>query len=155
MLVLEDWDRAVRRGARIRAELAGYGLCTDAAHITRPSVAGQAEAMRRALADAGMAPEEVGYINAHGTGTQANDGVETAAIKEVFGARARSHSGELDQVDARPPAGRGGRARIRRGAPRHAGGRRAAHPATCAIPTRNATSTTCRSRRAPVSRSTR
>jgi 3-oxoacyl-[acyl-carrier-protein] synthase II len=90
MLVLEDWDRALRRGARIRGELAGYGLCTDASHVTRPSVAGQAAAMRLALADAGMAPEDIDYINAHGTATQANDGVETAAIKEVFGSRAHS-----------------------------------------------------------------
>jgi 3-oxoacyl-[acyl-carrier-protein] synthase II len=90
MVVLEDWDRAVRRGARIRAELAGYGLCTDASHVTRPSVAGQAAAMRLALGDARMAPGDVGYINAHGTATQANDAVETAAIKEVFGSRAHS-----------------------------------------------------------------
>jgi len=85
MLVLEDRDRAVARGATIHAEIAGYGLVTDAGHITRPSVDGQAAAMRAALADARIAPEAIGYINAHGTGTQANDGVETAAIKEVFG----------------------------------------------------------------------
>ncbi|HEX7403097.1 MAG TPA: beta-ketoacyl-[acyl-carrier-protein] synthase family protein, partial [Usitatibacter sp.] len=90
MLVLEAWDRAVNRGARIRAEMAGYGLCADPSHITRPSVAGQAAAMRRALADARMGAAEIGYINAHGTGTQANDSVETAAIKEVFGARAHA-----------------------------------------------------------------
>ena len=90
MLVLESWDRAAHRGARIRAELAGYGLCADPSHITRPSVAGQAAAMRRALADARMGAAEIGYINAHGTGTQANDSVETAAIKEVFGARAHA-----------------------------------------------------------------
>jgi 3-oxoacyl-(acyl-carrier-protein) synthase len=88
MLVLEDWERALARGARIRAELAGYGLCTDAGHITRPSVEGQAAAMRLALAGAHMDAGEVGYINAHGTGTQANDAVETAAIKAVFGERA-------------------------------------------------------------------
>lgn len=87
-LVLEDRQRALDRGARIRAEIAGYGLCTDTAHITRPTVEGQASAMRRALHDAGMAADEVGYINAHGTGTQANDSVETAAIKEVFADRA-------------------------------------------------------------------
>ena len=88
MLVLEDWERAKARGATLLAEVAGYGLCNDATHITRPSVAGQAEAMRRALANAGMDASEIGYINAHGTGTQANDGTETAAIKEVFGASA-------------------------------------------------------------------
>ncbi len=88
MVVLEDFERAKRRGARIHALIAGYGLTTDAAHITRPSIVGQASAMRRALEDAGLAPEAIGHINAHGTGTQANDGVETAAIKEVYGAHA-------------------------------------------------------------------
>jgi 3-oxoacyl-[acyl-carrier-protein] synthase II len=87
-VVLEDWRRAVDRGAPILGVLAGYGLTTDAAHITRPTVEGQASAMARALNDAGMDPGEIGYINAHGTGTQANDGVETAAIKEAFGRRA-------------------------------------------------------------------
>jgi 3-oxoacyl-[acyl-carrier-protein] synthase II len=86
--VLEDWDHAQARGATIHAELTGYGLTTDSAHITRPTVAGQAAAMRAALRSAALAPEAVDYINAHGTGTQQNDAVETAAIKEVFGARA-------------------------------------------------------------------
>jgi 3-oxoacyl-[acyl-carrier-protein] synthase II len=90
VVVLEDWERARARGAPVLAELTGYGLFTDAGHITRPSVAGQAEAMRRALAHAGCDAADVGYINAHGTGTLANDGVETAAIKEVFGERARA-----------------------------------------------------------------
>jgi 3-oxoacyl-[acyl-carrier-protein] synthase II len=89
MLVLESWDRALARGAPILAELAGYGLCTDAVHITRPSVEGQARAMHRALADAALTPADIDYINAHGTGTQANDPVETAAIKQVFGDEAR------------------------------------------------------------------
>jgi beta-ketoacyl-acyl-carrier-protein synthase II len=89
MLVLESWERAVARGAPILAELAGYGLCTDCAHITRPSVDAQALAMRRALEDASAAPADIDYINAHGTGTQANDPVETAAIKQVFGEAAR------------------------------------------------------------------
>jgi 3-oxoacyl-[acyl-carrier-protein] synthase II len=66
----------------------GYGLVTDAAHITRPSVGGQAAAMQAALQSAGCAVESIDCINAHGTGTQANDGVETAAIKQVFGAHA-------------------------------------------------------------------
>jgi beta-ketoacyl-acyl-carrier-protein synthase II len=88
ILVLEDRDRALARGARIHAEIAGYGLCTDATHITRPSIDGQANAMRLALADARMEAAEIGYLNAHGTGTLANDGVETAAIKRVFGERA-------------------------------------------------------------------
>jgi len=88
VVVLEDWQRAQDRGARIHAELAGYGLCTDASHITRPTVEGQAAAMRRALESAALQPGDIGYINAHGTATLANDAVETAAIKEVFGARA-------------------------------------------------------------------
>ncbi len=88
VVVLEDWQRALDRGAHIHAELVGYGLCTDASHITRPTVEGQAATMRRALESAALQPEDIGYINAHGTATLANDAVETAAIKEVFGARA-------------------------------------------------------------------
>jgi 3-oxoacyl-[acyl-carrier-protein] synthase II len=88
MLVLEAWDSAQARGASIQGELLGYGLTTDASHITRPSVAGQAAAMSAALNVAGLDPTAVDAINAHGTGTLANDAVETAAIKAVFGERA-------------------------------------------------------------------
>ncbi|CAM3652396.1 beta-ketoacyl-[acyl-carrier-protein] synthase family protein [Polaromonas hydrogenivorans] len=88
MLVLEPWERALARGAAIHGELIGYGLFTDAGHITRPSVEGQAAAMRAALQSAGIDAAEVDAINAHGTGTPANDGIETAAIKAVFGSRA-------------------------------------------------------------------
>lgn len=88
MLVLEPWERALARGAAIHGELIGYGLFTDAGHITRPSVEGQAAAMRAALQSAGIEAAEVDAINAHGTGTPANDGIETAAIKAVFGSRA-------------------------------------------------------------------
>ena len=87
-LALEAWDHAVARGARIRAELTGYGLVNDALHITRPSVAGQAAAMRAALNSARLDRDDIDYINAHGTATLQNDSVETAAIKEVFGERA-------------------------------------------------------------------
>ncbi len=90
LLVLEARDHAERRGAAIQGEIAGYGICTDCGHITRPSIAGQARAMRLALADAGASPADADYINAHGTGTLQNDAVETGAIKEVFGERARS-----------------------------------------------------------------
>jgi 3-oxoacyl-[acyl-carrier-protein] synthase II len=90
MLVLEPWDRAVARGARPLGEVIGYGLATDAAHITRPSVEGQAAALQAALGSAGLPADAVDAINAHGTGTQANDPVETAAIKAVFGARAHA-----------------------------------------------------------------
>jgi 3-oxoacyl-[acyl-carrier-protein] synthase II len=85
ILVLEEWGRARARGAPILGEILGYGLATDAAHITRPTVAGQAAAMRAALRSGQIPPQSIDSINAHGTGTQANDSVETAAIKEVFG----------------------------------------------------------------------
>lgn len=85
VIVLEEWEHAKQRGAKIQAELLGYGLHTDYAHITRPTMEGQARAMRLALDSAGLAPSEIDYINAHGTATPANDAVETAAIKEIFG----------------------------------------------------------------------
>ena len=88
MVVLEEWTRAVRRGAPIVGELAGYGLCTDNVHIPRPTVEGQARAITLALTSAGVGPEAVGYVNAHGTATRANDGVETAAIRRALGAAA-------------------------------------------------------------------
>ena len=88
MVVLESWDNAVARGAAIHGEITGYGLTTDAGHITRPSIDGQAAAMRAALQSAGIDASQVDAINAHGTGTLANDGVETAAIKAIFGSRA-------------------------------------------------------------------
>jgi 3-oxoacyl-[acyl-carrier-protein] synthase II len=87
-VALEEWNHATGRGARIHAELTGYGLTTDTAHITRPTVEGQAGAMRAALKSAGLGHGAVDYVNAHGTATLQNDAVETAAIKEVFGARA-------------------------------------------------------------------
>jgi 3-oxoacyl-[acyl-carrier-protein] synthase II len=89
VVVLEEWQHARRRNAEIFGEIVGYGLTTDTAHITRPSAEGQARALELALASASAAPEEVGYINAHGTGTAANDGVETGAIKRVFGAHSK------------------------------------------------------------------
>src|SRR5207248_336762 len=82
--------RAVARGARIYAELAGYAFTNDAYHMTAPRPDGReaARAMRLALADAHVAPDDVGYINAHGSSTPLNDSTETAAIKQVFGAHA-------------------------------------------------------------------
>ncbi|MDC8773044.1 beta-ketoacyl-[acyl-carrier-protein] synthase family protein [Roseateles albus] len=88
MLVLEPWDRAKARGADIVGEILGYGQSNDASHITRPSVEGQVAAINAALRAAGVDRQEVDAINAHGTGTQANDRTETAAIRSVFGARA-------------------------------------------------------------------
>ena len=87
-LVLEEWSHAVARGARIRAELSGYGLTSDVTHITRPTAEGQTAAMRAALRSAALHPDQIDYVNAHGTGTLQNDAVETAAIKDVFGPRA-------------------------------------------------------------------
>ena len=88
MFVLEPWEKARARGAHIWGEIVGFGMSADAHHITKPQSAGAARAMRAALADAGAAPEAIGYVNAHGTGTQVNDPVEIAALREVFGAHA-------------------------------------------------------------------
>src|SRR5579871_65912 len=88
MFVLEPLDAARARGARIHAEIVGFGMSADACHITQPSSEGAARAMRAALRDAKLKPEQIGYINAHGTGTSANDVSETAAIRAVFGAHA-------------------------------------------------------------------
>ena len=84
MVVLEEMERALRRGAPIYAELVGYGSTSDACHIARPSLEGQARAMAEALKEAGLLPEDIDYINAHGTATQ-YDLFETQAIKRVFG----------------------------------------------------------------------
>jgi 3-oxoacyl-[acyl-carrier-protein] synthase II len=89
MVVLEDMESAVRKGKRIHAELAGFGAASDAAHIVKPDIGGQVRAMQLALEDAGLGPEGIDYINAHGTATIAGDLVETAAIKRVFGAHAQ------------------------------------------------------------------
>jgi len=88
MLVLEPLEIARARGARIHAEIVGFGMSSDACHITQPSAEGAARAMRAALRDAGLAPEQIGYINAHGTATLANDPTEVAAIRSVFGPHA-------------------------------------------------------------------
>ena len=88
MLVLEPWEAARARGARIHAEIVGFGMSSDACHITQPSCEGAARAMRAALRDAALTPDQIGYINAHGTATPANDPTETAAIRAVFGAHA-------------------------------------------------------------------
>jgi nodulation protein E len=89
MLVLEPWDAARARGARIHAEIVGFGMSADACHITQPSAEGAARAMRAVLRDGSLLPEQIGYINAHGTATPANDPTEVAAIRAVFGGHSR------------------------------------------------------------------
>jgi nodulation protein E len=89
MLVLETLESAQARGATILAEVAGFGMSSDASHITKPDQLGAERALRMALADGNIAPEEVDYINAHGTGTAVNDSMEIGAIKNVFGDHAR------------------------------------------------------------------
>lgn len=88
MMILEPLEAARARGAKVYAEVCGMGMTSDAHHLTQPAVEGPARAMREALQEAGIAPEEIGYINAHGTGTPGNDPVETKAIRMVFGAHA-------------------------------------------------------------------
>jgi nodulation protein E len=85
MLVLEPLDRALARGAKPLAEIVGFGMSADACHVTQPSAEGAAKAIRGALRDGGLAPEQVGYINAHGTATEANDRMEAEAIHAIFG----------------------------------------------------------------------
>ena len=90
-VILEDEAHARERGASVLAELSGYGTSTDAVHLTKPDAAGQCRAMRAALADANLKPEDIDYVNAHGTATVAGDVIETQALKEVFG----DHAGRL------------------------------------------------------------
>ena len=88
ILVLESWERATRRGATILAELAGYGATADAGHITQPGLHAPAHAITLALEQGGLRPDQVQYVNAHGTGTRLNDTTETTIIKRAFGAHA-------------------------------------------------------------------
>ncbi len=90
-LILEEEEFAKARGARIMGWISGYGATADAYHITAPpeGAEGIVRAMRMAFDDAGITAEQIGYVNAHGTSTQANDGAETAALKTVFGTRAK------------------------------------------------------------------
>ena len=89
MLVLESLDHAQARGAEVLGEIVGFGMSSDAGHITKPSSEGAAMAMTAALHDAQVAPEQTGYINAHGTGTSLNDSTETAAIKLALGSHVK------------------------------------------------------------------
>jgi len=103
MLVLEDLERAKKRGARIYAEVKGLGMTADAHHITAPTPEGEgpANAMRLALRDGGVDPERINYINAHGTSTPLNDAAESRAIRTVFGA----HAGRLCVSSTKSMAG--------------------------------------------------
>jgi nodulation protein E len=85
VLVLETLERAKARGARVLAEITGFGMTSDAADMIAPRADGAVRAMRMALRQAGLRPDEIGYVNAHGTGTQANDQAEAQALAEVFG----------------------------------------------------------------------
>ena len=90
VVILEEWEHARKRGAKIQGEIVRYGMTADAYHITAPSPDGEGaqRAMRLAMQDGGIRPEQVGYINAHGTSTPHGDAAETAAVKAVFGAHA-------------------------------------------------------------------
>lgn len=89
ILLLEELEHAKSRGATIHGEITGFGMSSDAAHITQPTVEGPARAIRAALEVGGVRPEEVDYINAHGTGTRLNDATETQVIKDVFNEHAK------------------------------------------------------------------
>ena len=91
MMVLEPLDAALARGAAILGEIVGFGMSADAHHVTQPSAEGAALAIAAALEDGGLRPEQVGYVNAHGTGTSVNDPIETQALRLVFG----DHTGRL------------------------------------------------------------
>lgn len=103
ILILEDMDHAVKRGADIYAELAGYGASSDAYHMVQPDLPGEGAslAFKMALTDAGITPNEVDYINTHGTGTPLNDAMETNAIKKAFG----EHSYKMLVSSTKPATG--------------------------------------------------
>ena len=87
VLVLEEWEHATRRGIRVYAELAGSGMTADGMDLTAPDVSGAVAAMQAALDDAGLDADDIGYVNAHGTGTRLNDRTESVALRQVFGGR--------------------------------------------------------------------
>jgi len=89
-LVLEDWDHAIARGARIQGEIVGYGTSCDHSHLVRPEAKGQIRAIQLTLADAGLEAADIDYVNAHGTATAEGDPIEIAALKAVFGERAQN-----------------------------------------------------------------
>lgn len=114
MLVLEEYEHAKARGAKIYAEIVGFGMSSDAYHMTSPpeNGAGAALAMVNALRDAAIEPAQIGYVNAHGTSTPAGDKAETQAVKSVLWRCRKPSDGELDQIDDRPSVGRRRRSRV-------------------------------------------
>ena len=111
MVIIESAEHALARGATIQAELIGAALTADAFHISAPEPTGRGAcmAMTKAMQDAGVAPDEVDYIAAHGTSTSLNDVTETRAIKAAFGGARAQGADQLDQVDGRPHDRRGRR----------------------------------------------
>ena len=100
MLILEEYEHALKRGAKIYCEIAGYGSTCDANHVTAPLEDGSmaAQAMTEAVKDAGIKPENIDYINAHGTSTKLNDKGETNAIKMAFGEHMLGASGAVEAI---------------------------------------------------------
>ncbi len=109
ILILESLEHAEKRGASIIAEVAGYGMSSDAYHLTAPAPEGEgaSRAMQQALQDAGLAPEEIDYINAHGTSTDLNDKFETMAIKKCFWRTCQATGNQFQQIDDWPSFGSG------------------------------------------------
>ena len=144
IVVLEELEAARRRGAHIYAEVSGYGATADASHITAPEPNGDGarRCVLRALQRAHASPADVGYINAHGTGTQLNDAAETKAIKAALGEARGDDPDVLDQVDARPPARRRGRPRGGASPSWRSATSSCRRPSTSTSPTPSATSTT-------------
>ena len=114
MVVLEELEHAKKRGARIYAELGGYGATGDAYHITSPipDGSGAAKAMLLAMEEAGVTPEQVDYINAHGTSTHHNDLFETKAIHEAFGSAAAHVAVNSTEINDRSSVGCSRRCRV-------------------------------------------